>query len=211
MFLFAGCSGCGDDNKGKPDAAEVDASTCTVPSSFSTVTMQRLFYKADRDTAEVGNQEEWKTLGQLDATPKRDLLWIELFEGPAPDYTTADFPATPFTITLTGAETDYVKCSTCISITSDADAATLGPTKVNYVDDYMATSGTVTITTLTPTSIEGTLNNIVFTHSNITAAGTTPNASGCTSTLASLSFSGAVTANATGIAIELGSGKRPLR
>jgi hypothetical protein len=210
LLVFAvGCDGCGD-SKGS-----VDASSCTVPASFTAVTDLRLFYKVDRDTVTAGNQEEWKAIGQMDLEPTRDLLWIELFEGPAPDYTTADFPPTPFTIELTGPELDYVKCSTCISLTSNADVATLGPGKINYVDDYMATAGSVTITTLTATNIVGTLSNIKFAHVNNAASGTTLNASGCTSMLSSLSFTATTTAAMANDNVWSGgapsSGKRPLR
>lgn len=197
LCFFAGCSGCGDDKNGgnvdaSIDVALADASACTAPASFSAVTNIALTYTADRDAVTAGNQEVWKAIGDMDAEAKRDWLWIELFEGVAPEYTTLDFPATPFTIQLSGDETNYLKCSTCISITTNVDVATAMPNDIDYVDDYQASAGTVTITALTPTTITGTLNNIMFRHVDNTNAGSVPNASGCTSTLASLPFTATV-------------------
>jgi len=194
LFLAA-CGGCGDDNKGMVDAAKPDTaqSTCTAPASFTTATNIALTYVVDRDTVTAGNQESWKAIGDMDAEPKRDWLWIELFEGVPPEYTTLDFPATPFTIQLTGAETDYLKCSTCISITTNVDVATAMPNDIDYVDDYQASAGSVTITALTATTITGTLTNLTFRHVDNLATGSVPNASGCTTTLASLPFTATVT------------------
>lgn len=195
LCFFAGCGGCGDDKNGNVDGAVdtmTDAKACTAPASFSTATNIALTYTADRDAVTAGNQEVWKAIGDMDAQPKRDWLWIELFEGAAPEYTTLDFPPTPFTINLTGGETDYLKCSTCISITTNVDVATAMPNDIDYVDDYQASAGMVTITALTPTQITGTLTNITFRHVDNLAAGSVPNPSGCTSTLASLAFTASV-------------------
>jgi hypothetical protein len=213
LCFFAACSGCGDDKNGNVDAsidvATLDASACTAPSSFTTVTNIALTYTADRDAVTAGNQEVWKAIGDMDATAKRDWLWIELFEGAAPEYTTLDFPGTPFTVNLLGGETDYLKCSTCISITTNVDVATAMPNAIEYDDDYQASAGTVTISTLTPTQITGTLNNITLRHVDNTATGSVPNASGCTSTLASLAFTANVT-TAFNPRVHPGE-KRPLR
>jgi hypothetical protein len=213
LCFTAGCSGCGDDKNGNVDASTdvdaVDASACTAPSSFTTVTNIALTYTADRDTVTAGNQEVWKAIGDMDAAAKRDWLWIELFEGAAPEYTTLDFPATPFTIQISNDETNYLKCSTCISITTNVDVATAMPNDIDYVDDYQASAGTVTISTLTATQITGTLNSITLRHVDNTTAGSVPNASGCTSTLASLAFTANVT-TAFNPRVHPGQ-KRPLR
>ena len=213
LFLAA-CGGCGDDKNGMVDAS-VDTPTvptCTAPASFSTVTNLALTYTADRDAITTGNQESWKTIGDMDAEAKRDWLWIELFEGVPPEYTTLDFPATPFTIQLTGPETDYLKCSTCISLTTNVDVATAMPNDIDYADDYQASAGSVTITTLTATQVTGTLDAITLRHVDNLTTGSVPNASGCTTTLASLAFTATVTSAVNGRP-ELGKpgAKRPLR
>lgn len=200
LCFSAGCGGCGDDKDGItpdvsdsfPDAAPDAFERCSAPATFSTVTGIALTYTADRDNVTAGSQEVWKAIGDIDDRPKRDWLWIELFEGIAPNYTTLDFPQTPFTITIAGNERDYLKCSTCISITTNVDVATAMPNDIDYLDDYQASAGTVTITALTPTTITGTLDNIVLRHVDNTQAGSVDNASGCTSTLPSLAFTATV-------------------
>ena len=69
---------------------------------------------------------------------------------------------------------------------------------------------------LSPTMITGTLTNINFAHVDISMTGTVPNASGCTSTLASLPFTAMVTPMANGkLGARVGlpplTAKRPLR
>jgi hypothetical protein len=173
---------------------QVDApaqAACTAPASFSAASNFLVQYNADTQMMADGNQEAWQTIGRLDMDALTDLLWIELYEGPAPDYTMADFPATPFTIQLTGNELSYATCSTCVTLTTDTDLANSQQSLV-YADDYMATAGSVTITTLTNTMIAGTLDNVSFQHVDFSMTGQTPNASGCTTTAASIPFTAMV-------------------
>lgn len=175
-----------------PMQNNVDAAPppCSAPATFTTVMNYVASYAEDTQDQVTGNQEAWRAIGEMDAEVARDLLWIELFEGPAPEYTTANFPATPFTIQLTGAELSYFTCSTCISMTTDVDTMAQ---EFTYLDDYMATAGSVTITALTPTEITGTLDNVSFKHVQFDFDNGTQTdaASGCTSTIASLAFTAA--------------------
>ncbi|MBA3501378.1 MAG: hypothetical protein M4D80_27385 [Myxococcota bacterium] len=216
LALTAACGGGG--KKSPPDAPPpppVDGPPpCSAPASFTTAMELELFYNPDSQNMVTGNQELWRTIGTLDTTMTQDWLWIELFEGPAPDYTTENFPAAPFTINLAGNELDYIKCSTCVTLTTDVNVANTA--ELEYLDDYMATAGSVMITTLTPTMIAGTLTNINFAHVDISMAGTVPNASGCSSTLASLPFTAMVTPMANGkmgakVGLPSLTAKRPLR
>jgi hypothetical protein len=75
---------------------------CSAPASFTSVMNLELFYNPDSQNMVTGNQEVWRTIGTMDVELTQDWLWIELFEGPPPDYTTENFPAAPFTIDLTG-------------------------------------------------------------------------------------------------------------
>ena len=218
LFLVAAACGGG----GKKKVPIVDAAVtvdgpppCSVPASFTAAAELELFYNPDSQMMVTGNQELWRTIGTLDAAmPTQDWLWIEMFEGPAPDYTTENYPATPFTISLAGAELDYLKCSTCVTLTTDVN--TTNTAELEYLDDYMATAGSVEITMLTPTMIAGTLTNINFAHVDISMAGTVPNASGCTTTLATLPFTAMVTPMANGqlgakVGLPALTGRRPLR
>lgn len=208
---IAALVGCGGDDPKKP-IVTVDApgsnnptpdapptATCTAPASLGTIQQTAAGYGADTQTMVEGNQEGWQVVGALEATQTSDLVWIELFEGPPPNYTTANYPATPFTVQLTGGELDYGTCSTCITLTTDADLMTLGTEMFMYADDYMATGGSVTITTLTATEVTGTLNNVNFAHVDFGDAGQTPNASGCTTTVANLPFTATIMANKAAI------------
>jgi hypothetical protein len=218
LALVAACGG--GDGKKKPivDAPPpmVDGPPpCSAPASFTQALELELFYNADSQNMVTGNQELWRTIGTLESgVPTQDWIWIELFEGPPPDYTTENFPATPFTINLTGAETDYLKCSTCVTLTTDVN--TTNTAELEYLDDYMATAGSVEITMLSPTMIAGTLTGINFAHVDISMAGTMPNASGCTSTLATLPFTAMVTPMANGslgakVGLPALNARRPLR
>ena len=155
---------CGGGKKDPPvmviDAPkQVDAGvTCTGPSAFTAPTNYLAkAYSPDTQDMVTGSQEGWRVIAPVNGDALPDLVWIELFEGPPPGYTTANFPATPFTIQLTGAETNYFTCSACISLTTDQDDANMA-----YADDYMATGGSITITTLSSTMIAGTLDNVQF-------------------------------------------------
>lgn len=85
-----------------------------------------------------------------DATP--DLLSVELYPG------FGVFPGKVMAgvFELTGDELDYATCGACVLIYTDADGAG------GVVDAYMATGGTLTITSLTP--FAGTISNATFTH-----------------------------------------------
>ena len=217
LALVAACGG--GDGKKKPvvDAAPmVDAiPPCSAPASFTQALELELFYNADSQMMVTGNQELWRTIGTLESgVPTQDWIWIELFEGPAPEYTTENFPAAPFTINLTGNELNYLTCSTCVTLTTDVN--TTNTAELEYLDDYMATAGSVEITMLSPTMIAGTLTNINFAHVDISMAGTMPNASGCTSTLATLPFTAMVTPMANGslgakVGLPALNARRPLR
>lgn len=214
FLLVTACS----DGGGKkpmiiPDAPmqQIDApqASCTAPAALGSMATNLSFaYAADTDPdagpdgmpgnaddGTPGNQEAWRSIGDLDAEAKRDLLWIEFFEGPSPAYTTLDFPAAPFTVTLTGGEADYFKCSACISLTTDfednlPDMNGDGMPDTAYVDDYMAAAGSVQVTAMSSTQITGTLSNVTFVHVDMDfdQGVQTDNASGCRSTAASIPF-----------------------
>jgi hypothetical protein len=162
---------------------------CTAESTLSSIVNPFFDYTADTDTMTAGNQESWYVGYDLNADPLTDWLNIELYEGAPPTYTTLNFPATPFTVMLTGAELEYATCSTCILLQTNVDIENTpegGP--LAYSDDYMATAGSITFTTLTATQATGTLNNVTFTQMDFSDAGQMPSASGCTATAATLTF-----------------------
>jgi hypothetical protein len=186
FLLVTACS----DGGGKkpmiiPDAPnqQIDApqqAACSAASTFTMATNFSFDYTADRDTMTTGNQEVWTAIGDLNADTLVDWLWIELYEGAPPNFTTLDFPAPPFTIQLAGNELDYNLCSMCITLTTDVDLdMSMQQNSLVYADDYMAVSGAVKITALTSTTITGELQNVKMNHVDITMDGTMSNASGC--------------------------------
>lgn len=199
--VAAACGGGGKkDNPPLVDAPPVmiDAPPpCTVESTLTAITNPFFDYTADTDTMTAGNQESWYVGYDLNTETITDWLNIELFEGPPPSYTTPNFPATPFTIELTGAELQYATCSTCITLQSNVDLANTpegGP--LTYADDYMVTAGSITFSTLTATQATGTLNNVTFTQMDFSDAGQMASPSGCTATAATLSFDAMMAASA---------------
>lgn len=157
----AACTGGGKKKIPVVDAPRmVDAAPqCALPPSFTMATDFGGGYQDDRSATVTGNQEYWVVNGDLDAEVIRDAIAIELYEGPAPNFTVENFPATPFTMQLTGNELNYFTCSMCISLFGNIDTEAA---EFTYLDDYMATAGSVTITTLTPTMIAGTIDNATF-------------------------------------------------
>lgn len=195
--LLASVAACGGGGDKKPlvDAPpqQIDAPpavTCTAPAAAAEITNPFLAYNADASMETTGNQEAYRFIGDLNADPRPDWIWIELYEGPAPDFTYANFPATPFTVQIAGGELAYATCSVCVSLTTDVNLA--NEDELEYVDDYFATGGSVTFTTLTATNIAGTMSNVTFDHVDFSMDGQAPNASGCKSTLASATFEGMV-------------------
>jgi hypothetical protein len=58
-------------------------------------------------------------------------------------------------------------------------------------DPYIATAGSLALTSVSPTSLAGTLSNVTFTHVTIDpmSGATAPHADGCSATLSSVAFS----------------------
>jgi hypothetical protein len=159
---------------------------CTAEAAFTMATNFSFDYLADREDGQngspntAGNQEVWSSIGDLNADPKVDWLWIEMFEGSPPTYSTLDFPATPYTVQLQGPEIDYNTCSMCITLTTDVDLdMSQQQGSLVWADDYMAVSGAVKITAATATTLTGELQNVKMAHVDISDTGTVANASGC--------------------------------
>ena len=130
--------------------------------------------------------------GQLTTDMPPDVLDIELFAGHGV------FPGAiqPKAIPISGAELDYATCGGCVLIAANCLNCDLS-TGAGVGSFYMATSGTLTITALSP--LTGSLSNVMFTHVTIDNQGTsptyhvTPVGDGCVSKIATISFSAPVT------------------
>jgi hypothetical protein len=125
-----------------------------------------------------------------DSTP--DFISLELWKGYGPfGDTTNPTDIVPGTYTISGDETQYATCGVCILVLTDFDPNTM----MVAGTPYLASSGSVTITSVSP-NITGTFSNLVFQHVEINEmdATSTPSADGCTTALAAGSFDAPVSA-----------------
>jgi hypothetical protein len=118
--------------------------------------------------------------GFLDQGATPDLLEIELMAG----YGVFADGIKTGTFNLTGDEINYGSCGLCVRLLSKVDPATWEAGQY-----YMATGGTVTITSLHP-QVAGTLANVKFEHVSIDTVTleSTPLGDGCTTQAKSASF-----------------------
>jgi hypothetical protein len=185
-LLAVGCGGGGDKPK-LVDAHLLQDSgpvECLLPASLGTVTptMQDAHSAM---SAMATMPDNFYLYADLDADPSPDILLIDLYAGYGAFM--AGLPTAPAMIDISGAETSYDTCGACLLAQTDLDTAAMTFTG----DPYFATAGTLQLTSVSPTSIAGTLTNITFTHATIDpdTSATTPLGDGCSSTLASLAFS----------------------
>lgn len=157
-----------------PDAAE-PIGACSAPSSFASLGSLRSGIAETGASADGDYDLYW---GPLEPGMPGDHISIELWEGFGP------FAAglRTGTFTLAGDDTDYAVCGVCALIATDWDGA-------DYVDTYMAESGTITVSSITG-SITGTLSNVSFRHVVLdTLSGEMFDAgTGCTTRIGSASF-----------------------
>ncbi len=130
--------------------------------------------------------------GNLNQDSAPDRLRIEIYGDNFPNQTinTGSYP-------ITGSRLDGANCDICVLIAANCQGCTLEAGEPGSW--YMTTGGEIDITDATENqssgSIGGTLSNVTFTHVmlNESTGATTPLNDGCTSKIASLSFSSSVT------------------
>lgn len=151
---------------------------CTVEPSVSvTADPAQAFYTNNNMSQTVF----YAALAALNADATPDLLAIELYAGAGAFM--SGFPATGATIQLTGAEAQYATCAGCVLIYADSTQQALG-------EPYLATSGTLTLTSISTTSLAGSVSNVGFRHVTIDDMSfmSADHPDGCQSTLSSASF-----------------------
>ncbi len=114
-----------------------------------------------------------------DAMP--DIFQLELYKG----YTHFAGSIQPGTFTIMGDDLQYSTCGLCARIFTDFDQATGTPSE----QQYLATGGTVTITSITP-NLTGSISDVTFVETSIdpTTYVSEPVASGCATMIVSASF-----------------------
>ena len=149
------------------------AANCLIPGDYSA-----LGSKAGTADTTIANS----LAITVDAGPPRDSLLVRLTAGKGV-FAGGTLKTGEFSIT--GADASLATCGLCVSISADIVTGQ-GPTKF-----YFATSGKVTLTTVTPTAaptkstIIGSATNLVF--SEIDASGA-PVSSSCGAKIASIDF-----------------------
>ncbi len=167
------------DSKAPPDAAGL----CQAPSSYGSPTATD--QSGDYYPGDANNPDELDYAGDINAT---DVLAISLFDGtpPFPDnFTTGTF-------NLAG-QTDFSNCGTCVLVAAQCDNCDLS-TGAGVGSWYMASAGSLKITSLTPT-IAGSLTGATLIHValDFSNGDTTVSSDGCTTQITSVSFSSPVT------------------
>jgi hypothetical protein len=139
----------------------------------------------------AGTTHQQYYLGGLDTANPGDYLDIELF---------AMFGAfgsgdiAPGTYALQGDEIDYNSCGTCVllwpQLLVGSDGSLTGLTS-DYISNhqYMATAGSITLTTVSGSNFAGSISGVQFKHVNYDASGTQTYPDACVSAIASASFS----------------------
>jgi hypothetical protein len=129
--------------------------------------------------AAIGGAETIEWILPLESGSPRDELDIQLYSG------LGVFPTgiTPGTYTLAGADLDYSTCGLCVLIYENIDAQT------NYRGVYMATGGTVTLTSVDG-HFAGSADHLTFEHVNIdeNTLVSTPDPDDCRSAVDGVSF-----------------------
>ena len=188
IFVLAAAVGCGGGKKGPnvlPDSAPQPDSPDQVACRLAdTGTATALMQAAGFDSSNNPDTAEFVVQTDINSDAAPDVATILLFDGFGVFAPMGPIPPGQQTIQITGDEAQFQTCGACILAGTDADA------EGNFMDDYLVTSGTLNITSVTNQRIEGTITNATFTHVDIDGmtAVSTPNASGCTANIGTIAF-----------------------
>lgn len=187
LFLVAACGGGGGDVEPTVDASsdpppDAPPACLTPEGGYGAVTagMQAAFF----DMTEGETTPDFYELdATLDASAAPDVMLIQLYKGFgafAEGYPTT-FPAT---YSLTGDEAQFALCGACVLVLADTDAQGMA-----VGNPYLATGGTLTIESITPT-LTGTVSGLTLTRVIVDEQdNSTADGSGCSTTLDSMPFS----------------------
>jgi hypothetical protein len=156
---------CGSDGKKKVDSGIqlIDGSGggggCTAAASYSGIGSGQ---SAENFPAgsNSGHTILYGALLNADTTP--DAVQLELYQGFGA-FGSGDIKNGTYQIT--GEETNYATCGVCVRIFTDIVSD--GSGGASSTDDYFATGGTVTLTSVSGNTFSGTLSNVAMTHVTI--------------------------------------------
>jgi len=158
---------------------------CQATATYGTATAGQQFSEATFEECTTTNPTDIIYEGALNADASPDLFALQLYKGYG---AFASGEIRTGTYNITGDETQFADCGVCALIFADIDT-----TNGMIGSRYLATGGTVTITSVSP-NLTGSVSNLTFTHVDINDQTfmSTPNADGCPSAITSLSFDVAV-------------------
>jgi len=118
-------------------------------------------------------------IGSTGSSGMPDAVQLELYAG-AGAFAGGDIRTGTFQ--LTGSDAQYATCGVCLRIFTDLH---MQGSAVASTDDYLATAGSVTLTSVSGTTFSGTISNATFQHVNIGSDFTSTPVGDCTSTMSS--------------------------
>lgn len=200
--FLAACGGGGGSNGS--DARPIGAACTATEAGYGTPTTAMPF--ASRDMATMPGNVYGGALINADATP--DAIFLNLYKGFG-TYMTGEITAK--SVTIAGDETEGVSCGACLEVDTDIDDQ--GKTK----DIYLASGGTINITAVSP-MLTFTVSSASFRHVDVVdpqTFETKDSADGCTTSVASLSFTATVEDGGSGSGsaalVEAGTHSHPQR
>jgi hypothetical protein len=175
-----------------PDSAPPpDATICLATADYGAATGT-----GDNATHDQAN-DFYNMSSAINADP--DAWVLQLYAGFGPFTGGA---VTTGTFAIAGDDTNFATCGVCGLIAADVPAS--GTVEITDPERwYLAQSGTVTITSLSP-NLTGTVTNLVLAHVTLdSATGASTVVGDCTSTIGTLSFNAPVTQQLTGGPIQV--------
>ena len=165
---------------GSPDAPS--QATCLLAKTLGAVTPTQQEGHSRKSQMGATTPDNYYLFADLNQEQMPDILLVDLWKGYGAFQN--GFPTGPMTVQLTGMEASYETCGACITVQTDYTMS--GPTG----DPYIATAGTLQLTSANANSIAGSLSNVTFTHVTIDQMSgvTAPHSDGCSATLASVTF-----------------------
>lgn len=175
-----GGPGGGGGGGGGPDAPA--QATCLLPKTLGAVTPTQQEGHSRKTAMNATAPDNFYLFADLNQDQMPDILLVDLWKGYGAFQN--GFPTSAMTVQLTGEESSYETCGACITVQTDYTMS--GATG----DPYIATAGTLNLTSANATSIAGSLSNVTFTHVTVDQMSgvTMPHADGCSGTLTSVSF-----------------------
>ncbi|MEZ4366017.1 MAG: hypothetical protein R2939_06990 [Kofleriaceae bacterium] len=163
------------------DAPRIDApmqANCQATASYGAVTANPETTAAYWDGGTAQAPEFAVGLTSIAAGPPADGVQIELYAG----FGALSGGIVPDTYTITGDELNYATCGVCVTIQADITQDAVGSV-------YMATGGSVTINSISPT-FSATASNLTFEHVTIDPQTfqSTPVGDGCNSSITSVAI-----------------------